>query len=59
MRSLILKIFPKKTELKSSSEFSRFFHKASSGEKKRVYKEVARKATEEQRAILDQNFRIS
>lgn len=38
---------------KKDTEFSRFFREASSGEKKKVFKEVIRKATEDQRKILD------
>ena len=36
----------------STSDFSRFFREASSGEKKRVFMEVARKASADQREIL-------
>lgn len=38
----------------SSSAFSRFFREASSRQKKRVYKEVARKANADQQEILNQ-----
>ena len=38
---------------KKDTEFSRFFREASSGEKKKVFKEVIRKATEDQRKILN------
>lgn len=37
---------------KQDSEFSKFFRKASSGEKKKVFTEVIRRATEDQRRIL-------
>lgn len=37
---------------KKDSEFSRFIREASSAEKKKVFKEVIRKATEDQRKIL-------
>lgn len=36
-----------------TSEFSRFFREASSKEKKRVFMDVARKASEEQRKIIE------
>ena len=38
---------------KKDTEFSRFFREASSGEKKKVFKEVIRKATEDQKKILN------
>ena len=38
---------------KKDTEFSRFFREASSGEKKKVFKEVIRRATEDQRRILN------
>lgn len=38
---------------KKDTEFSHFFREASSGEKKKVFTEVIRKATEDQRKILD------
>ena len=42
---------------RKDTEFSRFFREASSGEKKKVFKEVIRKATEDQRKILnDKSF---
>jgi hypothetical protein len=37
----------------TSSEFSRFFREASSGERKKVFMEVARKASEDQRKIIE------
>lgn len=36
-----------------SSEFSRFFREASSREKKKVFMEVARKASEDQRKVIE------
>ena len=39
---------------KRDTEFSRFFREASSGEKKKVFKEVIRRATEDQRKILNE-----
>ena len=38
---------------KKDTEFSRFFREASSGERKKVFKEVIRKATEDQRKVLN------
>jgi len=46
-------LIPKK---KKDTEFSRFFREASSGEKKKVFKEVIRKATEDQRKILNESI---
>lgn len=43
------------TNSKKDTEFSRFFREASSGEKKKVFKEVIRKATEDQRKILNKS----
>ena len=40
---------------KKDTEFSRFFREASSGEKKKVFKEVIRRATDEQRKVLNKN----
>ena len=37
-----------------SSEFSRFFREASSGEKKKVFMDVARKASADQMEVIDQ-----
>jgi len=42
----------KKAREDHSSEFSRFFRTASSGEKKKVFMDVARKASEDQQKIL-------
>lgn len=44
--------FGKKTGEDRSSEFSRFFRTASSGEKKKVFMEIARKASEDQRKVF-------
>lgn len=38
----------------TSGEFSRFFREASSREKKKVYMDVARKASADQQKLLDQ-----
>ena len=43
----------KKDSGASSSEFSRFFREASSGEKKKVFMDVARKASEDQRKVME------
>lgn len=37
----------------ASSEFSRFFREASSREKKKVFMEVARKASADQRKVIE------
>jgi hypothetical protein len=36
----------------STSDFSRFFREASSGEKKKVFMDVARKASADQRKVI-------
>jgi hypothetical protein len=41
-----------KKDKKGSSEFSKFFREASSGTRKKVFKEAARKASEDQRKIF-------
>lgn len=43
----------KQKQTETSSEFSRFFREASSREKKKVFMEVARKASEDQRKIIE------
>lgn len=43
----------KKDSRESSSEFSRFFREASSREKKKVFMDVARKASEDQRKVIE------
>ena len=52
MTETILKFFGLQKE-KQTSEFSRFFREASSKEKKRVFMDVARKASEDQRKIME------
>lgn len=44
---------PKRKARATSSDFSRFIREASSGEKK-VYMEVAKKASEEQRKVIQE-----
>ena len=44
-------MFPKKKILKSTT-FSEFIRNASSGEKKRVYTDVLKKATERQQVLI-------
>ena len=41
------------SEEDTSSEFSRFFRTASSGDKKKVFLRVAREASEDQRKLLE------
>jgi len=41
------------TSKKNSSEFSRFFREASSREKKKVFLEVARKASADQQKVIE------
>ncbi len=43
----------KNTTTENSSEFSRFFREASSREKKKVFMEVARKASADQKKLID------
>lgn len=43
----------KDTTTEKSSEFSRFFREASSREKKKVFMEVARKASADQKKLID------
>jgi hypothetical protein len=45
--------FGKVAKTSASSEFSRFFREASSGEKKKVYLDVARKASADQRKVIE------
>ena len=53
IKEFILKLIDKKDKKEdTSSEFSKFFRTASSREKKKVYLEVARKASEEQREVI-------
>ncbi len=52
-RVFISKMTNKKEKKKdTSSEFSKFFRKASSGEKKKVFLDVAKKASEEQLEVI-------
>lgn len=56
MKAFLKNIFGTKispTNQGSDSEFSRFFREAPSREKKRVYMEVARKASADQRKVLE------
>ena len=46
-------LFGKRDSGETSSEFSRFFTEASSGEKKKVYMDVARKASADQLRVID------
>lgn len=48
---MLAKLFTRKN--KKDSEFSEFIREASSGEKKRVFMDVLKRATEDQRKILD------
>jgi hypothetical protein len=45
-------MFSSKTKTVTSTRFSEFIRKASSGEKKKVYDQVLKKATERQRRVL-------
>jgi hypothetical protein len=47
-----IKLFGKGSNTLTSSEFSHFFRNASSGEKKKVFMEVAKKASKDQREVL-------
>lgn len=42
-----------------SSEFSRFFREASSGDKKKVFLDVARKASKEQLNVIQQSAKLA
>lgn len=50
MSHILKKIVPRNT---GKNDFSEFFHDASAGEKKRLFKEVIRKANEDQKALID------
>lgn len=52
MKDFIYKILNKEEKTSKSSDFSRFFREASSREKKKVFLTVARKASEEQLAVI-------
>ncbi len=47
-------LMKKKTPVRTSGEFSRFFREASSREKKKVYLDVARKASADQQKLIEQ-----
>jgi hypothetical protein len=47
-----IKLFGRGSNPQTSSEFSRFFRNASSGEKKKVFMEVAKKASKDQQEVL-------
>jgi hypothetical protein len=53
-KALIAKITGRKVEESedTSSKFSKFFRHASAGEKKKIFLEVARKASKEQRELI-------
>lgn len=51
MERLLQKIGFKKSE-KKETEFARFFHSASSAERKKVFLRVAKEATKDQRKIM-------
>ncbi|MEX0931211.1 MAG: hypothetical protein WDZ88_00510 [Candidatus Paceibacterota bacterium] len=53
--------FLKKTTSRTtnSSDFSAFFREAKSGEKKEVFMEVARKASEDQRRVIETAHKIT
>lgn len=51
---MLSKLFGKTTE--KDSDFSEFIREASSGEKKKVFMDVLRKATEDQKKIIERKF---
>lgn len=51
-REIISKMTRNSESKDNSSEFSKFFRTASSGEKKKVFLDVAKKASEEQREVM-------
>ena len=51
---MLAKLFGVKTE--KDSEFSEFIREASSGEKKKVFMDVLKKATEDQRKVLEKSI---
>jgi len=56
----ILSLFKKTTARKANtSDFSAFFREASSGEKKRVFKDVAIKASEDQRRVIEAASKVT
>jgi hypothetical protein len=48
-----------KSRKSNSSDFSVFFREASSGEKKRVFKDVAIKASEDQKRVIEAAGKIT
>ena len=50
MKTLLNKLFSKDAK---GGDFSAFFNSASSREKKRLFKEVIKKANEDQRALVE------
>ena len=55
--TMVTKLFTKTAKkLDKSTDFSRFFREASSGEKKKVYLEVAKKASKEQLAVIQKIY---
>lgn len=54
MVDFFIKLMGKSRDEDSSSDFSKFFRTASSGEKKKVFMQVARSASADQRKILEQ-----
>jgi hypothetical protein len=56
----ILNLFKRTyTRKANTSDFAAFFREASSGEKKRVFKDVAIKASEDQRRVIEAASKIS
>ena len=53
LRYLLLSLLSSGPKAENSSEFSRFFREASSREKKKVYMEVAHKASADQRRVIE------
>ena len=51
---MLARLFGKKES--TDSEFSEFIREASSGEKKKVFMDVLKRATEDQKRILDKNI---
>lgn len=52
IKYLMSKISNKSKKVDKSSDFSKFFREASSGEKKKVFLDVARKASREQMNVI-------
>lgn len=51
-KKIILKFFKSSEKPMNSTKFSKFFRDASSGEKKKVFLDVAKKASQEQREVI-------